>query len=153
VYLGQVDGERLFDQAAALTQQSRRLRADLWTYRALVERALGQAGAEPLEVPRSLELFGDYFLETSFNFLRYGDGGPFERFQAILADGRQRGQTHGPWRQRFLEDATRFRDFLSETFDSVCRRTELQAAPPELEAFARGLEAWLREPVPGPASG
>jgi hypothetical protein len=138
-----VDGERLFDQAAALEQQSRRLRADLWLYQRLLQHALEAAGPSGQGLPPYLDAFSDYFLETSFNFLRYADLGPFERFHAILAAGRRRAAARGPWRARLLEDATRFRDYLAETYDSVCRRAELAPAPLEREALEDGLARWL----------
>ncbi len=146
VYRPGVTADDLFDSDRSQREQSHRLRADLWLFRQLIERALDHSGRQPrLRIPPPLLHFSDYFLETSYNFLRYGDGGPFERYHAILAEGRQRGGGNGVWRSRFIEDSQRFRDYLIETYDLVCRRSELVDHPLQVELLENRLGWWLAQ--------
>lgn len=147
VYQPDVSVEQLFDSDRNQLEQSARLRSDLWLFKEILGQLLrvsAPPGAERLYIPTHLARFSDYFSETSFNFLRYGDGGPFERYHAVLVEGLQRSGSHGVWHLRFLDDTARFRDYLVETYDLVCRRVELADVPLETTALSEQLTWWTR---------
>jgi hypothetical protein len=146
VYRPDQDDAGLFDSARNQQEQSIRLRADLWLFRQLLGRSLSDSAKRKrgrLEVPASLERFSDYFMQTSYNFLRYGDGGPFERYHAILLEGIERGGAMACG-ARFMEDTDRFHEYVSETYDLVCRRTELIDCQLEIEALEDRLGRWVK---------
>lgn len=145
IYRPEVDVASLFDHSRSQREQATRLRTDLWVYCRLLERWLDQAREPPTArtQPQNLERYSGYFLQTSFNFLRYGDGGPFERYHAILSEDSDRSGPNGVWLARLFEDSTRFRDFLFETYDQVCRRSELAGVPLEPGPLQAQLGRWL----------
>ncbi len=147
VYQPEASVAELFDSDRNQLEQSARLRSDLWLFKEILERLLRTAQASPagrLYIPTHLARFSDYFLETSYNFLRYGDGGPFERYHAVLTEGLRHSGSNGTWSVRFLEDTARFRDYLIETYDLVCRRAELCDRPLETDMLTERLGRWTR---------
>ncbi len=145
VYRTDATVEQLFDSSRNQRDQSVRLRSDLWVFKRLIDSAIEEtndAKTIPIGASERLLRFSDYFLETSLNFLRYGDGGPFERFAQVISDGAKQSGSNGVLRARFLKDTMRFRDLISETYEQICCRNELERVPVDDLELEQVLKKW-----------
>ncbi len=143
---GDDDIEKLFDSSVNQQQQSVRLRSDLWIFIRLVDDAIVQLEQHktiPKDASGKLLKFSEYFLETSYNFLRYADGEPFEQFAQVISDGARRSGSNGVLRTRFMEDTVRFRNLISETYEQICCRDELKKLPLNHVEMEQAFKRWL----------
>lgn len=146
VYLSNVDATRLFDHVLANKNQASRLRLDLCIYRRLIAEVIERnqlLSNRQQHVPKILQLFSEYFLQTSYNLLRYGDGEPFENYHAVLVHGLSPNLDRTRWGKTFVEDTLKFRDCLTNTYDQICRRGELRNMPLDEAQLQKEAHVWL----------
>jgi hypothetical protein len=146
VYLSNVDATRLFDHVLANKNQASRLRLDLCIYRRLIAEVIERnqlLSNKQQHVPKILQLFSEYFLQTSYNLLRYGDGEPFENYHAVLVHGLSPNLDRTRWGKTFVEDTLKFRDCLTNTYDQICRRGELRNMPLDEAQLQKEAHVWL----------
>jgi hypothetical protein len=148
VYLPGADTTQIFDHILSNKNQAARLRLDLCIYRRLIAEVIESkrgSSNKPKQVPTRLSMFSEYFLQTSYNLLRYGDGEPFENYHAVLMHGLSPGIDRARWGKTFVEDTLKFRDCLSNTYDQVCRRGELKGIPLDEKQLQKEARAWLEK--------
>jgi hypothetical protein len=128
-----LDGREIFDDYVSRQEQARRLRQDLWAFREVcrrVERTAQRGSTEETEgALRGLRRFLAYFHDVSYQLLRYGDYGPFDRFIQIVqeADVARLGQPRV--RRQLRDDCRAFGEVLAQTFAAVSKREELGGQP------------------------
>lgn len=122
-------------------EQATRLRQDLWLYRRLLEKVLGEDASD--DSVRLLRDFCIYFTDTSGNLLRYGDEEWFERYRRLLFARASGGLDSQP-REEFMEATARFLERATALYDVVCRRSVLRECPLSEEALERRLAVWMK---------
>ncbi len=132
----------LFEDDAARTDQSERLRKDLWVFREMCRYtadALEQPGATP-EAAEPLRRYATEFRDVGYQLLRHSDRELFDRFLDLLEgwSGR-RGESTQIRMQRLREDCQRFGEILDRALDLVSRRSELQKIPIDEEMYREAL--------------
>jgi len=132
----------LFEDDAARTDQSERLRQDLWVFREMCRytaNALEQQGATP-EAAEPLRRYATEFRDVGYQLLRHSDRELFDRFLDLLEgwSGR-RGESTQIRMQRLREDCQRFGEILDRALDLVSRRSELQKIPIDEEMYREAL--------------
>jgi len=132
----------LFEDDAARTDQSERLRKDLWIFREMCRYtagALEQAAATP-EAAEPLRRYATEFRDVGYQLLRHSDRELFDRFLDLLEgwSGR-RGESTQIRMQRLHDDCQRFADILDRALDLVSRRTELQRIPIDEAMYREAL--------------
>jgi hypothetical protein len=132
----------LFEDDAARTDQSERLRKDLWVFRELCRStasALEQQGATP-EAAEPLRRYATEFRDVGYQLLRHSDRELFDRFLDLLEgwSGR-RGESTQIRMQRLREDCQRFGEILDRALDLVSRRSELQKIPIDEAMYREAL--------------
>ena len=137
----------LFEDDSARTDQSERLRKDLWIFREMCRYtagALEKADATP-EAAEPLRRYATEFRDVGYQLLRHSDRELFDRFLDILEgwSGR-RGESTQIRMQRLRDDCQRFAEILDRALDLVSRRTELQKIPID-EAMYREALAKLQK--------
>jgi hypothetical protein len=132
----------LFEDDAARTDQSERLRKDLWVFREMCRytaHALEEPGATP-EAAEPLRRYATEFRDVGYQLLRHSDRELFDRFLDLLEgwSGR-RGESTAIRMQRLREDCHRFAEILDRALDLVSRRTELQKIPIDEASYQEAL--------------
>jgi hypothetical protein len=124
--------------------QAIRLRADLWLYRRLLERVLEDS--KPIqtmeELPPFVLRFHRYFIATSYNLLRYGDGFAFEWLEDVLDVVAKTG-FFPRGNPSFEKSLSGFREQVDKLYDQVCRRSDLRDLPPDEGTLSVWLQHWL----------
>lgn len=132
----------LFEDDAARTDQSERLRKDLWVFRELCRftaSALEQPDATP-DAAEPLRRYATEFRDVGYQLLRHSDRELFDRFLDLLEgwSGR-RGESTQIRMQRLRDDCHRFAEILDRALDLVSRRTELQKIPIDEAMYREAL--------------
>jgi len=132
----------LFEDDAARTDQSERLRKDLWIFREMCRYtagALEQPDATP-EAAEPLRRYATEFRDVGYQLLRHSDRELFDRFLDLLEgwSGR-RGESTQIRIQRLRDDCQRFAEILERALDLVSRRTELQKIPVDEAMYREAL--------------
>jgi hypothetical protein len=133
---------QLFEDQAARTEQSERLRRDLWLFRALcLETAekLDRSDEGP-EAADPLRRFTTDFRDIGYQLLRHSDRELFDRFLDLLEgwSGRS-GETAGLRMQRLRDDCRRFAEILDRALEMVGNRAELQRLPIDEMSYREAL--------------
>jgi len=132
----------LFEDDAARTDQSERLRKDLWIFREMCRYtagALEKPGATP-DAAEPLRRYATEFRDVGYQLLRHSDRELFDRFLDLLEgwSGR-RGESPQIRMQRLREDCKRFGEILERALDLVSRRSELQKIPIDEAMYREAL--------------
>jgi hypothetical protein len=132
----------LFEDDAARTDQSERLRKDLWVFREMCRytaAALEQPAATPDEA-EPLRRYATEFRDVGYQLLRHSDRELFDRFLDLLEgwSGR-RGESTQIRIARLRDDCQRFAEILERALDLVSRRTELQKIPIDEAMYREAL--------------
>ena len=137
----------LFEDDSARTDQSERLRRDLWVFREMCRHtaaALAQPGAGP-EAAEPVRQYATEFRDVGYQLLRHSDRELFDRFLDLLEgwSGR-RGESTAIRMQRLRDDCRRFAEILDRALELVGKRAELQKVPIDdamyQEALAKALK-------------
>ena len=132
----------LFEDDAARTDQSERLRMDLWIFREMCRytaHALEQPAATP-EAAEPLRRYATEFRDVGYQLLRHSDRELFDRFLDLLEgwSGR-RGESTQIRMQRLRDDCHRFAEILDRALDLVSKRSELQKIPIDESSYREAL--------------
>src|SRR5438067_535047 len=132
----------LFEDDAARTDQSERLRKDLWIFREMsryTAHALEQPAATP-EAAEPLRRYATEFRDVGYQLLRHSDRELFDRFLDLLEgwSGR-RGESTQIRMQRLRDDCHRFAEILERALDLVSKRSELQKIPIDEASYREAL--------------
>ena len=132
----------LFEDDAARTDQSERLRKDLWIFREMCRytaASLEKPDATP-EAAEPLRRYATEFRDVGYQLLRHSDRELFDRFLDLLEgwSGR-RGESPQIRMQRLRDDCQRFAEILDRALDLVSRRTELQKIPIDEAMYREAL--------------
>ncbi len=132
----------LFEDDSARTDQSERLRKDLWVFREMCRytaNALEQPSATP-DAAEPLRRYAIEFRDVGYQLLRHSDRELFDRFLDLLEgwSGR-RGETPQIRMQRLRDDCQRFGEILDRALDLVSRRSELQKIPIDEAMYREAL--------------
>ncbi len=132
----------LFEDDSARTDQSERLRQDLWVFREMCRytaNALEQPGATP-DAAEPLRRYATEFRDVGYQLLRHSDRELFDRFLDLLEgwSGR-RGESAQIRLQRLRDDCHRFAEILDRALDLVSRRSELQKIPIDERMYREAL--------------
>ncbi len=157
MFLGRSLGARLdargvFDDETARRTLSERLRRDVWMFAQIVRafsvkaRAVKVEGQErwlggsPLTFARE---FMAYFRAMGYPLLRAADYPHVDAFLEAMAN-LQDADLLDPGRLEVaVEEAERFREFLTELFEAIGRRDELVQVPFDRRAAAEALKLYL----------
>jgi len=132
----------LFEDDSARTDQSERLRKDLWIFREMCRYtadALEQPEATP-EAAEPLRRYATEFRDVGYQLLRHSDRELFDRFLDLLEgwSGR-RGESTQIRMQRLRDDCHRFAEILDRALDLVSKRSELQKLPIDEASYREAL--------------
>ena len=132
----------LFEDDSARTDQSERLRKDLWIFREMCRYtadALEQPEATP-EAAEPLRRYATEFRDVGYQLLRHSDRELFDRFLDLLEgwSGR-RGESTQIRMQRLRDDCHRFAEILERALDLVSKRSELQKIPIDEASYREAL--------------
>jgi hypothetical protein len=132
----------LFEDDSARTDQSERLRKDLWIFREMCRYtadALEQPDATP-EAAEPLRRYATEFRDVGYQLLRHSDRELFDRFLDLLEgwSGR-RGESTQIRMQRLRDDCHRFAEILDRALDLVSKRSELQKIPIDDASYREAL--------------
>jgi hypothetical protein len=132
----------LFEDDAARTDQSERLRKDLWIFREMCHftaASLEKPDATP-EAAEPLRRYATEFRDVGYQLLRHSDRELFDRFLDLLEGwAGRRGESPQIRIQRLREDCHRFAEILDRALDLVSRRTELQKIPIDEAMYREAL--------------
>jgi hypothetical protein len=157
MFLGRSLGARLdargvFDDETARRTLSERLRRDVWMFAQIVRafalkasavKVEGQErwlGGSPLTFARE---FMAYFRAMGYPLLRAADYPHVDAFLDAMASLRDADLLDPARLDVAVEEAERFRAFLTELFDAISRRDELAAVPFDRRAAAEALKLYL----------
>jgi hypothetical protein len=157
MFLGRSLGARLdargvFDDETARRTLSERLRRDVWMFAQIVRafavkaRAVKVEGQErwlggsPLTFARE---FMAYFRAMGYPLLRAADYPHVDAFLDAMANLQDADLLDPNRLDVAVEEAERFRGFLTELFDAIGRRDELANAPFDRRAAAEALKLYL----------
>jgi len=132
----------LFEDDAARTDQSERLRKDLWVFREMCRytaNALQQPDATP-DAAEPLRRYATEFRDVGYQLLRHSDRELFDRFLDLLEgwSGR-RGESTQIRLQRLHDDCQRFAEILERALELVSKRSELQKIPIDEASYREAL--------------
>jgi hypothetical protein len=132
----------LFEDDAARTDQSERLRKDLWIFSEMCRytaRALEQPDATP-EAAEPLRRYATEFRDVGYQLLRHSDRELFDRFLDLLEGwAGRRGESTQIRMQRLRDDCQRFGEILDRALDLVSKRSELQKIPIDEASYREAL--------------
>ena len=137
----------LFEDDSARTDQSERLRKDLWVFREMCRHAAREL-EEPNALPDAAEPLRRYateFRDVGYQLLRHSDRELFDRFLDLLEgwSGR-RGESTAIRLQRLRDDCRRFAEILDRAMDLVSKRSELQKVPIDEAQYQEALAKALK---------
>ena len=137
----------LFEDEGARTEQSERLRRDLWVFRELcvhTARALDVSTAD-LSSAEALRRYATEFRDVGYQLLRHSDRELFDRFLDLLEgwSGR-RGESTVIRLQRLRDDCRRFAEILDRALEMVGKRAELQKHPIDEATYQQTLAKALQ---------
>jgi hypothetical protein len=146
-----LDEHGVFDDAAARRSLSSRLRRDVWMFAQIVRAFGAKARATPSREdrwsgPSSLQFvreFLSYFNAMGYPLLRAAD---YPRFDAFLAALNALEETDllDPQRlERAVAEADAFHAFLSQLFEQIGQRAELEGVPFDRRTAAESLKLYL----------
>ena len=133
---------QLFDDDAARSQQSERLRRDLWIFREIcrstvVELQKANASTESAD---PLRKYVATFRDVGYQLLRHSDRELFDRFLDLLEGwSNKRGDSTTLRLQRLREDCGKFGEILDKALEQVSKRTELQTRPLDESSYQSAL--------------
>lgn len=156
--LGKALGARLdehgvFDDLAAKRALSTRLRRDVWMFAQIVRAFSAKARATPSREdrwsgPSSIQFvreFLSYFDAMGYPLLRAADYPRVDPFVAALAALEETDLLDPSRLDRAVAEADRFYVFLSELFEQIGQREELQDRPFDRRQAAESLKLYLRD--------
>lgn len=137
----------LFEDDSYRTDQSERLRRDLWIFREMCRhtaKVLEEPSASP-ELAEPLRRYATEFRDVGYQLLRHSDRELFDRFLDLLEgwSGR-RGETAALRMQRLIDDCRRFAEILDRALEMVSKRNELQKTPIDEPAYQEALDKALK---------
>ncbi len=137
----------LFEDDSARTDQSERLRRDLWIFREMCRhtaKELEEPSASP-DLAEPLRRYATEFRDVGYQLLRHSDRELFDRFLDLLEgwSGR-RGESTAIRMQRLRDDCRRFADILDRALEMVGKRSELQKTPIDEPAYQESLAKALK---------
>jgi hypothetical protein len=154
--LGKALGERLdehgvFDDAAARRSLSSRLRRDVWMFAQIARAFSAKARSTPSREdrwsgPSSLQFvreFLTYFGAMGYPLLRAADYPRFDAFIAALTALEETDLLDPQRLERAVGEADQFYEFLSELFERIGQRDELQGVPFDRRGSAEALKLYL----------
>jgi hypothetical protein len=154
--LGKALGARLdehgvFDDAAARRSLSIRLRRDVWMFaqivRAFSAKARTTASREDRwSGPSSLQFVREflvYFGAMGYPLLRAADYPRFDAFNAALNALEETDLLDPERLERAVGESDQFHSFLSQLFEQIGQRDELQGVPFDRRAAAEALKLYL----------
>ena len=132
----------LFEDDAARTDQSERLRKDLWLFREMCRytaHSLEQPGSTP-DAAEPLRRYATEFRDVGYQLLRHSDRELFDRFLDLLEGwANRRGESAQIRMQRLRDDCQRFAEILDRALDLVSKRSELQKIPIDEAMYREAL--------------
>ncbi|HTO97403.1 MAG TPA: hypothetical protein VMK66_10210 [Myxococcales bacterium] len=132
----------LFEDDSARTDQSERLRKDLWIFREMCHytaASLEKPDATP-EAAEPLRQYATEFRDVGYQLLRHSDRELFDRFLDLLEGwAGRRGESPQIRMARLRDDCHRFAEILDRALDLVSRRTELQKIPIDEAMYREAL--------------
>ena len=138
---------QLFEDEAARSGHSERLRRDLWVFRGMCRHTaqeLDAPGSEP-DAARPLRRFATEFRDIGYQLLRHSDRELFDRFLDLLEGWNDRqGESSALRMQRLRDDCRRFAEILDRALETVARRSELQRIPIDEPAYRQELAHHLQ---------
>jgi hypothetical protein len=128
----------LFEDDSARTEQSERLRRDLWVFREMC-RHTAQRLEDPTGSPDAAEPLRRYateFRDVGYQLLRHSDRELFDRFLDLLEgwSGR-RGESTMIRMQRLRADCGRFGEILDHALEMVGKRSELKGTDIQVNTY------------------
>jgi hypothetical protein len=154
--LGKALGARLdehgvFDDEAARRSLSTRLRRDVWMFAQIVRAFGAKARAAPSREdrwsgPSSLQFvreFLTYFGAMGYPLLRAADYPRFDTFLAALTALEETDLLDPERLARATAEAEQFHTFLSQLFEQIGQREELQGVPFDRRGAAEALKLYL----------
>ena len=137
----------LFEDDAARTDQSERLRRDLWLFREMCRhtaKELSEPAASP-DLAEPLRRYATEFRDVGYQLLRHSDRELFDRFLDLLEgwSGR-RGESTTIRMQRLRDDCRRFAEILDRALEMVGKRAELKKLPIDEPAYQDALAKALK---------
>jgi hypothetical protein len=157
MFLGRSLGARLdargvFDDETARRTLSERLRRDVWMFAQIVRafavkaRAVRTEGLEHWQAGSPLAFareFMSYFRAMGYPLLRAADYPHVDAFLDALTNLRDADLLDPVRLDVAVQEAERFRAFLTELFDAIGRRDELASVPFDRRAAAEALKLYL----------
>ncbi len=154
--LGKALGARLdehgvFDDAAARRSLSTRLRRDVWMFAQIVRAFGAKARSTPSREdkwsgPSSLQFvreFLSYFGAMGYPLLRAADYPRFDAFNGALMALEETDLLDPQRLERAVAEAEQFYLFLSQLFEQIGQRQELEGVPFDRRAAAESLKLYL----------
>ena len=146
-----LDEHGVFDDVAAKRSLSTRLRRDVWMFAQIVRAFAAKARATPSREdrwsgPSSLQFvreFLSYFNAMGYPLLRAADYPRFDAFQQALAALTETDLLDPGRLERAVAEAEQFFAFLSELFEQIGQRAELEGVPFDRRAAAEALKLYL----------
>lgn len=146
-----LDEHGVFDDASARRALSVRLRRDVWMFAQIVRAFAAKARAVPTSEdrwsgPSSLQFvreFLSYFNAMGYPLLRAADYPRFDAFQSALAALEETDLLDPPRLERATAEAEQFFVFLSQLFEQIGQRAELEGVPFDRRAAAETLKLYL----------
>lgn len=146
-----LDEHGVFDDAAARRSLSSRLRRDVWMFAQIVRAFGAKARSTPSREdrwsgPSSLQFvreFLSYFNAMGYPLLRAADYPRFDAFLAALTALEETDLLDPERLQRAVAEAEKFYAFLSDLFEQIGQRAELEGVPFDRRAAAESLKLYL----------
>lgn len=146
-----LDEHGIFDDSAAKRSLSIRLRRDVWMFAQIVRAFAAKARATPSREdkwsgPSSLQFvreFLAYFNAMGYPLLRAADYPRVDAFVAALSALEETDLLDPERLERAVAEAEQFFGFLSDLFEQIGQRAELEGVPFDRRAAAEALRLYL----------
>jgi hypothetical protein len=148
-----LDEHGVFDDGSARRALSSRLRRDVWMFAQIVRAFGAKARATPTREDRwsgpssilFVREFLAYFNAMGYPLLRAADYPRFDAFTAALAALEETDLLDPERLDRAVTEAEQFYRFLTDLFERIGQRDELQGMPFDRRAAAESLKLYLGE--------
>jgi hypothetical protein len=142
---------RVFDDQAARRATGERLRRDVWMFAQIARAFASKARHADTTVDRWSQLasfafvreFLAYFRAMGYPLLRAGDYPRVDAFMAAMSALEETDLLDPARLEAAVEECEAFYVFLTELFDQISRREELDGVPFDKKAAARALKLYL----------
>ncbi len=144
---------RVFDDKAARRATSERLRRDVWMFAQIARAFASKARHTDLSVDRWTTVasfafvreFLAYFRAMGYPLLRAGDYPRVDAFMNAMSSLQDRDTLDPQKLDVAVAECEQFYTFLTDLFDQISKRNELESVPFDRKAAARALRMYLGE--------